>query len=134
MQLILVTLGGNVFTSGGVGSRTRGVYNAGDSSITCTRFYYHCINRKCNKFWYNLERQGKGLSDQLVDYFRWIGPSPTRRDSIEYVTIASTGNAQDFGDDSNVLNHYHHVNSTRGISCWWIWSKSIFYSNMLLIF
>ena len=106
------TAAGNVFTSGGVGSRTRGVYNAAEPSYTALDFITFASTGNATSFGtITPSSAGKGLSDSTRGVFT-IGNNI----GIEYITIAATGNAVDFGDDSAVLNgRASGSSSTRGI-------------------
>ena len=106
------TAAGNVFTSGGVGSRTRGVYNASEPSYTALDFITFASTGNAASFGtISPSSGGIGLSDSTRGIF-----SRGNNIGIEYITIAATGNAVDFGDDSAVLTgRASGSSSTRGI-------------------
>ena len=106
------TAAGNVFTSGGVGSRTRGVYNASEPSYTALDFITFASTGNATSFGtITPSLGGIGLSDSTRGIF-----SLGNNIGIEYITIAATGNAVDFGDDSAVLiGRASGSSSTRGI-------------------
>jgi len=106
------TAAGNVFTSGGVGSRTRGVFNASEPSYTALDFITFASTGNAASFGtISPSSGGTGLSDSTRGIFSLGGNI-----GIEYITIAATGNAVDFGDDSSILTgRASGASSTRGV-------------------
>ena len=103
---------GNVFTSGGVGSRTRGVFNAAEPSFTALDFITFASTGNATSFGTITNSAGGiGLSNSTRGIFSMGGNI-----GIEYITIAATGNAVDFGDDSAILvGRAAASSSTRGV-------------------
>ena len=100
-----------------VSNQTRAVYCGGwkgspsPTDINVIRLFHNGINRRCSRFWrfdLSLEFIGESAAGSSVRSIIFGGgiatPTPgTKINTIQYVTISTTGDAQDFGD-INVAN------------------------------
>ena len=85
---------GDIWGSGGVGSRTRGVFWAGENQFTKLDYITFASTGNATSFGSGSSNNGgSGVNNSTRGVFG-IGGSNT----LEYITIASTGNALDFGD------------------------------------
>ena len=103
---------GNIWGSGGVGSRTRGVFWAGENQYTKLDFVTFASTGNATSFGTGTSSNGgSGVNNSTRGVFALSGGNV-----LEYITIASLGNAVDFGDCIGVLTNEAPMNSpTRGI-------------------
>ena len=87
----------------------------------------YCINWRCNRFWQSfvckIWNQFVHCQIKLVEYLLEETPA-NASDTIQYITIASTGNAIDFGNltvAQNLIQDVHHqlVEYLFGGGSWW---------------
>jgi hypothetical protein len=106
----------------GCSSSTRGIIAGGSDTNT---IQYLTISSTGNSIDFggiltSTHRQGPGCSNSTRGVFMggYRGPSPSGdKNTIDYVTIASTGNAVDFGDLTRTVSaNASCASSTRGIS------------------
>jgi hypothetical protein len=109
--------------AGGVASRVRGV-NPGGFSRSTANFDYVTIMSTGNAldfgdlpFTHNVSSDGGFSSETRGVFHQCLSTGPTTRHNIiDYITIASTGNALDFGDTTYTRAHSGAVGSpTRGV-------------------
>ncbi len=85
---------GNIWGSGGVGSRTRGVFWAGENQYTKLDYVTFASTGNATSFGSGSSNNGgSGVNNSTRGVFGIAGSN-----TLEYITIASTGNALDFGD------------------------------------
>jgi len=104
---------GNVWGSGAVGSRTRGVFWAGENQYTKLDYVTFASTGDATTFGTGTSNNGGcGVNNSTRGVFAIAGS-----DTMEYITIASTGNAVDFGDNTGgSLSREASMNSpTRGV-------------------
>ena len=103
---------GNIWGSGGVGSRTRGVFWAGENQYTKLDYVTFASTGNATSFGTGTSSNGgSGVNNSTRGVFALSGGNV-----LEYITIASLGNAVDFGDCIGVLTNEAPMNSpTRGI-------------------
>ena len=91
---------GNIWGSGGVGSRTRGVYWAGENQYTKLDYITFASTGNATSFGTGTSNNGgSGVNNSTRGVFCISGSN-----ALEYITIASTGNAVDFGDATGTAN------------------------------
>ena len=85
---------GNVFGAGAVGSRTRGVFWAGENQYTKLDYVTFASTGNATSFGTGTSNNGgSGVNNSTRGVFGISGSN-----ALEYITIASTGNATDYGD------------------------------------
>jgi hypothetical protein len=103
-----------------ISSPTRGVFAGGGRAPADTntvRLCNYCIYRKCTRFWrFNCSNLFAGVVLPCTRGIFAGSNNPTGGHNIDYITIATTGNAQEFGDLTGSGNsHAGTSNSTRGV-------------------
>ena len=104
---------GNVWGSGAVGSRTRGVFWAGENQYTKLDYVTFASTGNATSFGTGTSNNGgDGVNNSTRGVFGIAGVN-----TMEYITIASLGNAIDFGDaTSTATSKTAPMNSpTRGV-------------------
>ena len=107
---------GNIWGSGGVGSRTRGVFWAGENQYTKLDYVTFASTGNATSFGVSgnstSNNGGCAVNDSTRGVFAVAGSN-----IIEYITIASTGNTVDFGDQTNTAtsNRAPMTSPTRGV-------------------
>ena len=92
---------GNVWGSGAVGSRTRGVFWAGENQYTKLDFVTFASTGNATSFGTsgNSNNGGSGVNNSTRGVFGVAGSN-----IMEYITIASLGNTVDFGDSTSTAS------------------------------
>tara|TARA_R100000664_G_scaffold1762_1_gene4601 strand:- start:226 stop:1221 length:996 start_codon:yes stop_codon:yes gene_type:complete len=92
---------GNVWGSGAVGSRTRGVFWAGENQYTKLDYVTFASTGNATSFGTsaNNNNGGSGVNNSTRGVFGIAGVN-----TMEYITIASLGNTVDFGDSTSTAS------------------------------
>ena len=91
---------GNIWGSGGVGSRTRGVFWAGENQYTKLDYITFASTGNATSFGTGSSNNGgSAVNNSTRGVFGISGSN-----ALEYITIASTGNTVDFGDATGTAN------------------------------
>ena len=111
------------FTTAGCSNATRGVFGGGDAPTKSNVIDYITLSSTGNAITFGNLSQNISLAAAAASNTRgifaggYVGPTPNdSRNVIEYVTISSTGNAQDFGDLVKASRSFSGTsNNTRGV-------------------
>ena len=92
---------GNVWGSGAVGSRTRGVFWAGENQYTKLDYVTFASTGNATSFGTSATSNngGSGVNNSTRGVFAIAGVN-----TMEYITIASLGNTVDFGDSTSTAS------------------------------
>jgi len=118
-------LSSDKYATAGLGSRTRGVFAGGYNPSQLNTIEFVSFSSLGNVIDFGdttyTARDMGGLSSSTRGLFFGgvsTGPAPTGTNKIDYITIATTGNATDFGDAHDAVEGMEGMaSSTRGLIC-----------------
>ena len=108
-------------TQGGFSNSIRGIYGGGNlrvSPYSHKEIYLFNLNSQGNAIFFGDLAAGryemKGACSQTRGLFAGGYGNPASLNTIEFITIASTGNAQDFGDLTRVARNFGATSDSHG--------------------